>query len=53
MSENVIEVVEVKDELTRHALGKLLLATLVGFAASKLAEKTYDFALTAYRQRTS
>jgi hypothetical protein len=52
MSDNVIEVVEVGDDIPiRHQFGKLLFATIVAFAATKLAESTYDFALDAYRRR--
>lgn len=53
MSEEVIVVVdEDSTELIRHQVGKLVFGTLAGFIAGKLTEKVYDWALTAYRQRT-
>lgn len=46
--DEVIEVVEVGKSLPlKHQLGKLLIATLAAFAATKLAEKSYDATLTA------
>ena len=52
MSEEVITVVEQEQpELFRHQLGKLVFGTIIGFGASKLAEKTYDALLTVYRQK--
>lgn len=54
MPEDVIEIVEVVDDTPlRHQFGKLLFATIVAFAATKLAESTYDFVLEVYRQRHS
>jgi hypothetical protein len=42
LMDSVIEIVEVSNVLPlKHQVGKLLFATLVGFAATKLAEKTY------------
>ena len=53
MSEDVIEIVEVDTTSMKHTLAKLLLGTLVAFAASKLTESAYDMAVTAYhRSRT-
>lgn len=52
MTESVIEIVEVNDTLPfKHQLGKLLFATVVAFAATKLAEKTYDAGLHAWNNR--
>lgn len=36
---------------TKQQLGKLVIATVVGFAASKGAEKAFDVALKAIRNR--
>lgn len=52
MSEDV-EIVEVVSEPMVHQVGKLVIGTLVAFAAGKLAEKVYDAGLTIYRQKTS
>lgn len=52
MPDEVIEIVEVVEDVPiRHQFGKLLFATIVAFAATKLAESTYDFALDVYRRR--
>jgi hypothetical protein len=51
--ETMVEIVEVNGSLPmRHQLGKLLVATIVAFAATKAAEKAYDAALTSYQNRT-
>lgn len=50
MPDSVIEIVEVNGSLPlRHQLGKLLIATVVAFAATKMAEKAYDVTLTSYQ----
>lgn len=36
---------------TKQMLGKLVIATTVGFAASKVAEKVFDAAVQAIRNR--
>ncbi len=52
MSESVIEIVEVNNTLPlKHQFGKLLVATIVAFAATKLAEKSYDGVLEALNNR--
>ncbi len=54
MPETTIEIVEVNGSLPlKHQLGKLLVATIVAFAATKAAEKAYDAALTSYQSRTN
>lgn len=53
MSENVIEIVEVNAQLPlKHQIGKLLFATVVAFAATKLAERTYDAGLQAWNNHS-
>lgn len=53
VTEQVFEIVEVNESLPlRHQLGKLLFATVVAFAATKMAEKTYDSVLASYQNRT-
>ena len=48
----IVEVVEIKQSLPlKHQLGKLLIATIVAFAATKMAEKAYDASLQAYQNR--
>ena len=54
MPEAVVEIVETNGSMPmRHQLGKLLVATIVAFAATKMAEKAYDTALTSYQNRTN
>lgn len=54
MSESTIEIVSVNDGLPlKHQFGKLVIATVVAFAATKAAEKAYDATLTAYQNRTT
>lgn len=54
MDETVVEIIEVNGSLPlKHQFGKLLIATVVAFAATKLAEKSYDRALVAYHSRTN
>lgn len=54
MSESVIEIVEVSNTLPlKHQIGKLLLATFAAFAATKLAEKSYDAGLQAWNNRSA
>jgi hypothetical protein len=51
--ETMVEIVEVNGSLPlKHQLGKLLVATVVAFAATKVAERAYDAALTSYQNRT-
>jgi hypothetical protein len=38
-------------EDTRHQLAKLVLGSAAGFLAGKVAEKMYNCAIVAYRQR--
>jgi len=35
----------------KHQIAKLVIATIVGFAASKLSENGYDAALACYRSK--
>ena len=52
MPDSVIEIVEVNNTLPlKHQFGKLLVATIVAFAATKLAEKSYDATLQALNNR--
>jgi hypothetical protein len=52
MPETVIEVVEVNNTLPlKHQFGKLLVATIAAFLATKLAEKSYDVALDKWTNR--
>lgn len=53
MSEDTVEVVIPAEESVRHQLSKLVIVTVVAFAAGKLAEKGYDAALAIYRQKTN
>ena len=51
--ETMVEIVEVNGSLPlKHQLGKLMVATIVAFAATKAAEKAYDAALTSFQNRT-
>ncbi|MET0785854.1 MAG: hypothetical protein ABWY25_04050 [Paenisporosarcina sp.] len=50
LDEAVIEKVAVELS-TKQMLGKLVIATTVGFAASKVAEKVFDVAVQAIRNR--
>lgn len=52
MSEEKIEIVDVDDLPVIHKFGKYALGCLVAFAATQLADKLYDVAYTAYKQRT-
>lgn len=48
----IIEIVEVSPSVPlKHQLGKLVVATLVAFAATKLAEKAYDVTVTSIQTR--
>lgn len=48
----IVEVVEIKESMPfKHQLAKLLIATVVAFAATKLTEKAYDSSLQAYQNR--
>ena len=49
----MIEIIKKSDSSLpiKHQLGKLILGTLAGFAASALAEKGYDIALECHRLR--
>ena len=52
MEDAVIEIIEVSDTLPlKHQFGKLLVATIVAFVATKLAEKSYDATLDALNKR--
>lgn len=51
MSDETIDVVDVQVELGRHTLAKMVVGTVVGFIASKMAEKAYDAGLAAYRKK--
>jgi hypothetical protein len=52
MMDEVTAVEKVVVELsTKQMLGKLVIATTVGFAASKVAEKVFDAAVQAIRNR--
>jgi len=49
----VIEIIEVSDALPlKHQFGKLLVATVAAFAASKAAEKAYTATLTMIKNRS-
>lgn len=49
----VIEIVEVSNTTPlKHQLGKLFIATLVAFAATKLSDRAYDATLTAIQNRS-
>lgn len=51
---DTIEVVEVVNVVPlRHQVGKLVIATLVAFAATKLTEKAYDATLRTIATRAS
>jgi hypothetical protein len=46
-----VDVVQVSTSLPlKHQLAKLVIATIVGFAATKLSEKGYDAALACYQR---
>lgn len=48
--DEVIEIVEVQPGTSlKYQLGKVLFATVVAFAATKLAERSYDAGLTAIK----
>jgi hypothetical protein len=52
MDETVIEIVEISNTLPlKHQLGKVLVATVVAFAATKLSEKSYDAVLGKLNSR--
>ncbi len=52
MDETVIEIVEISNTLPlKHQLGKVLVATVVAFVATKLSEKSYDAVLTKFNNR--
>jgi hypothetical protein len=52
MSEDDIVVVNTVEVLPlRHQFGKMALGTVAAFVATKLADKAYIMALTAYRQK--
>ena len=51
MPEETVDAISVDVELNRHTLAKLVIGTVVGFLASKAAEKAYDAGLKAYRAK--
>jgi hypothetical protein len=52
MSEEIVETVDVDIELpVIHKFGKYAFGCLVAFAATMLAEKVYDSAYTAFKNR--
>lgn len=47
-----VEIVEMSTQVPfKHQLGKLLVATIAAFAATKMAEKGYDATLQAIHNR--
>jgi hypothetical protein len=53
MDDDTVELVAQEEEPIVHQLGKLLLGTLVGFAATQLAKIAYDAVLERYRESKS
>jgi hypothetical protein len=46
-----VDIVQTSTSLPlKHQLAKLVIATVIGFAASKLSEKGYDVALACYQR---
>jgi hypothetical protein len=54
VSDEVIEVEVIDVALSwKYQLGKLLFATIVGFAATQAAQKTFDVGVQAWHNRTN